>query len=192
MLSCGGQRQTSRSTRHPMGRTVVSEQSLRSFSGHRQPALLQSGTAFVSGPAATSWRIDHLPWRRMTFFFISLAPWNLPVQDQQKKGWPHWLVMLLGSLKARDTQDKLKPRAVLEKVLGHVGNTVQHLLCRHLFRFVLQASDRVLAVFLHPEPPAEVEIALQLCLIHMPESTFHGDTKDPESQGPKGCPFPQG
>lgn len=52
--------------------------------------------------------------------------------------------MLLRSLKARDTQDKMKCRAVQEKVLRYVGNTPQDALCWHLFRCVLQASDLVL------------------------------------------------
>jgi len=47
----------------------------------------------------------------------------------------------------------MKPMAVLEEVLGHVGNTAQDLLRRHLFRFVLQASDVVLAVISTSDTP---------------------------------------
>lgn len=89
----------------------------------------------------------------------------------------------------------MKPRVVLEKVLGHVGNMPQDPLHRHLFRFVLQASDLVLAVFLpviHPVQPAEVVTALQSSLVRVPKATFRGDAKDPECEGRKGRPFLQG
>lgn len=89
----------------------------------------------------------------------------------------------------------MKPTAMLEDVLGHVRNTPQHPLRRHLFRLVLQASDVVSAIFLlvmHPVQPAELVTALRLWLVCVPKSVFHGDIKDPEHQGHKGCPSPQG
>lgn len=103
--------------------------------------------------------------------------------------------MLLGSHKARETWDKMKPTAMLEDVLGHVRNTPRDPLHRHLFRLVLQASDVVPAIFLpvmHPVQPAELVTALWLWLVCVPKSAFHRVIKDPEHQGHKGCPSPQG
>lgn len=100
--------------------------------------------------------------------------------------------MLLRSLKAGDTKDEMKPGAVLEKVLGHVGNTPQDPLRRHLFRFVLQASDLAFAVFLpviHPVQPTKVAISLQSCLVCMPKSTFHGDTRILNAKDTRAAPF---
>lgn len=75
-------------------------------------------------------------------------------------------------------------------MLQFVADTRRNPLCRRFFRFMLQASRSVLAIFLTamlPVQPVEVVVASQSCLVAVPPEA----PQDLKCRGHKCCPFLQ-